>query len=921
MKRKIMKTVRIAVIVLLVAVSSTNLAHAAPPVQEPLPEGKTPTSVTSSATEPEPVADEEGIFIHLAGGQFDPVSDAGLPDLATDMSLDTYPGDGSGYYLVQFDGPITEADKALLIKAGAEIFDYIPDFTFIAKMNSAIQATLGSTANVRWIGLYQPAFRVAPSLLQTYTATDRSETLELTVVVFAGEDVAQIAGQLEALGGTILDTTETEWNSKIKVQMNSNQIGAIARTPGVNWVEQAPEWQLSNNVAADIMDVRDVWNTHGLHGAGQTIAVSDTGLDQGSIVPASLHDDFEDGSGNSRVIQIFDRVGDGANDVNSGHGTHVAGSVLGNGARSGATPSTHTYPSSAYVGMAPEANLVFQAVERNFDGALAGIPLDLNTLFDQADAAGADLHTNSWGGAEYGRYTTQSQDVDEYIWAHKDFTILFSAGNEGVDVPSSDGVVNPDSIGSPATAKNSITVGASENNRSSGGRNPGGACSTYGGCNPFDYPVNPIRDDRLSDNPDGMAAFSSRGPTNDGRVKPDIVAPGTNIASTRSSVAASTGWGAINSYYVYMGGTSMSTPLTAGAAALVRDFYQDNRGITPSAALIKATLINGATDMSPGQYGTGSAQEIPNPPRPNNVEGWGRVNLENSIFPTAPRTLSYDDEYYGLRTGGVVTYVYTTTTAGQSMRTTLVWSDYPGTPVADGGLVNDLDLSITTPGGTTLSPSDRVNNVEGIDIASGASGVYTITVRGYNVPQGSQPYALVVSGAGALGRSGGSAPSLPIYLPVIFKGTPAPPPPSGPTPGFWRTDSQGVEFYVTTDRASVDNFAAYITVSGCGDYKITRTPLEPISNDQFSFSGSFYASGAFSSETAASGTTGLDSFFISGCGFVSGGPWSWDATWRSSGQPSAIESSEEPVSAEPVSGQTGEHNFFGATRSAPPTPD
>ena len=57
------------------------------------------------------------------------------------------------------------------------------------------------------------------------------------------------------------------------------------------------------------------------------MAVADSGLDNGVTDPANLHDDFEDGSGNTRVSRIFDRVGDGAEDENSGHGTHVAGSV------------------------------------------------------------------------------------------------------------------------------------------------------------------------------------------------------------------------------------------------------------------------------------------------------------------------------------------------------------------------------------------------------------------------------------------------------------------------------------------------------------------------------------------------------------------------------------------------------------------
>ena len=137
----------------------------------------------------------------------------------------------------------------------------------------------------------------------------------------------------------------------------------------------------------------------------------------------------------------------------------------------------------------------------------------------------------------------------------------------------------------------------------------------------------------------GMAAFSSRGPALDGRIKPDIVAPGTWIASTKSSVASGGGWGAIDSNYMYMGGTSMATPLTAGAAALIRQYYTDRESITPSAALIKATMVNGATDIYPGQYGTGGTQEIP-VTRPTNVAGWGRVDVQDSIFPTGARVMT-----------------------------------------------------------------------------------------------------------------------------------------------------------------------------------------------------------------------------------------------------------------------------------------
>ncbi|MBI5825535.1 MAG: right-handed parallel beta-helix repeat-containing protein [Chloroflexi bacterium] len=103
--------------------------------------------------------------------------------------------------------------------------------------------------------------------------------------------------------------------------------------------------------------------------------------------------------------------------------------------------------------------------------------------------------------------------------------------------------------------------------------------------------------------------------------------------------------------------------------------------------------------------------------------------------------------------------------------------------------------------------------------------------------------------------------------------------------GFW--SDQGVEFYITNTAPKVDNFAIYIYVNGCGSYKITHTPLVPIAyaNKQFNFAGSFYANGTFITPTTAQGTLGLSSFYISGCGYLTGGPFSWTATWKNGNQP------------------------------------
>jgi hypothetical protein len=226
--------------------------------------------------------------------------------------------------------------------------------------------------------------------------------------------------------------------------------------------------------------------------------------------------------------------------------------------------------------------------------------------------------------------------------------IIFAAGNHGIDA-NDDGLVDYGSMASPGTAKNALAVGATENNR------PSFTSYTWGSVWSTFFQAEPINSDLLADDIQGMAAFSSRGPTDDGRIKPDIVAPGTFILSTRShDPAAGIGWAEYDEDYIYNGGTSMATPLTAGGAALVREWLTEARSLTnPSAALMKAVLLNGAADISPGQYT--SPQEIP-ALRPNNVSGWGRVDLQSSLNPPFPRQVWLVDNTSGLATGGKATY-------------------------------------------------------------------------------------------------------------------------------------------------------------------------------------------------------------------------------------------------------------------------
>jgi hypothetical protein len=259
------------------------------------------------------------------------------------------------------------------------------------------------------------------------------------------------------------------------------------------------------------------------------------------------------------------------------------------------------------------------------------------------------------------------------------------------------------------------------------------------------------------------------------------VAPGTWILSTYSSLYQEgygttvnprnnafqlDGWGMpVNSFYKYFGGTSMSNPLTAGAATVVRDYYNKARGVSnASAALVKATLINSAGDLLDENNDGANDNDFP---IPNNHEGWGRVNLAVATDGTA----EFVDNTTGLSTNGTATFNYNLA-AGQPFKVTLVWTDYPSTESATTNLVNNLNLEVTGPGGVlyrgnvfsggwsqTGGSADTLNNVENVYVQAPAAGTWTVTVRGANVPNGPQPFALVVDGSFSFAATATATPS------------------------------------------------------------------------------------------------------------------------------------------------------------------
>ena len=631
----------------------------------------------------------------------------------TAQSADSSPQ--QGLFLIQLSGPADAESRGQLTNLGVELLHYVPEDAFVARLRGVPPGQVRRLPFVQWMGRYRPEHKIHQRVAQA------SATPEVSVLLGRGANATEIAAA-KGVFEKLQQESRSRLGTVLRGRLAPGQLQKLAQSESVLWIEPAPKMKLFDEVASDIVAGFGGEGTSHVHdlgytGTNVTVSVADSGLHTGNA--PGMHPDL---AGRVTAFFYYGDLTDAADEHS--HGTHCAGIVAGNGAIGETDEAGNVYG----LGVAPGANIIAQRI---FDG-LGGYqaPGSFEELTRHAVSAGADIASNSWGEDTQGRYDLSAaefdalvRDADALTLGDQQYIIEFSAGNAGPGAQT---------IGSPAVAKNVIATGAAQNNR-------------------FDFFI-------YDSGQEAMADFSSRGPCEDGRIKPDITAPGTWIASLRSALADDeNAWSPISDNYLYQGGTSQAGPHVSGGAAVFVQYYKENHGgAKPSPALVKAALINSAVDMD---------DTVETPAVPNNDEGWGRMDLVELIDST--RTYEFLDQTVLLRTGQLHERRLFVGSSEEPLKITLTYTDVPGFPGAIPALVNDLDLEVVGPDGRVYrgnqfdegesvpdaTASDSVNNVEGVHFFEPMPGEYIVRVRARNVaddartdtPAIDQDFALVIS--------------------------------------------------------------------------------------------------------------------------------------------------------------------------------
>lgn len=694
--------------------------------------------------------------------------------------------DGRALRLVQFPGAIQPEWFAELKASGVQIVDYIANNAYLVYGDAAALAKVSANRSQSWDGAYPAALKRSAQIDHLAAKQIRPDGYSIQLVADDDSNAKTLALISERAAKPIHQYRMRHYVN-ISADVPIDALEAIAARPDVLSIQPDFTPTLNDERQGQILANALTGGSPNLPVAGSyldflaargftqaqfarsdfTVDVSDSGLDDGTITPQhfSLYRGGLPGTpfdpSASRVVYNKLEGTAAAQDLTGcggvGHGNWVSHVIAGNTAS-----QTRDFPhgdGSFYYGMgiAPFVRLGNSAFFTNggtftnpvFPNAVSRAYSNLGT-----NVSGARISNNSWGAAVSGAYSTSSQAYDALVRdaqpagsthpadGNQQMAIVFAAGNSGPGAGS---------MGAPGSAKNVFTAGGSQNVR------PGVADAA---------------------DADAMYSSSSRGPTADQRVKPDIIAPATNVAggvvmadrspaAPGNAAACYTGTFLVTSpvqqrFYRTGNGTSFSSPAVAGASALVRQHFINSGGAfnntPPSPAMNKAYLMNAAT------YLASLTDNLP-----SNNQGMGRMNLARA-FDTTPRQLRDQVAADNFSASGQ-RRSFSGTVAGNTapFRVTLAYTDAPG-PTTGAAFVNNLDLRVTVGGVTYLGNSfnrgnsiaggspDVRNNVESVFIPAGVSGNFNVTVAATNVAAPADPiittpnqdFALVVYNAASL---------------------------------------------------------------------------------------------------------------------------------------------------------------------------
>ena len=452
--------------------------------------------------------------------KFDPLSEQ-LP-LPEGLRTDEYGGDGTGYYLVQFGGPVYGSQIDRLQRAGGEFLGFHSRYLSFVKMDRAVAGDVAALPFVRWVGVYQPGYKLWSRTLA------EAGFGRVSVALFYPEDIEAARAELGAMGLAVVRTGVSEAMKVIEVDCSRGQLAAIAR---LNWVFSIEEWHPAEPENVDCQwvaqdwteDQRTVW-ANGLFGQDEILGWTDTGLDPDHWAfydpLVAITDTGEFPTHRKVVVYKHYPPASGVGDQN-GHGTHVGGTMAGNDSINGGA--------SLNDGHCKQARLVHLSPIPQPPGDDFTVPLNMITNDLNNPELRPSTIGNSWWTGTKGQYSNAAATFDRFSWKNKDIQTIKSCGNQGHS--------SQHQITEPGNAKNILAAAALQN----------GTSAT------------------------SLSSFSSSGPAPDGRIKPDISVPGEEIMSVRRNTQNS---------YVSMSGTSMASPATNGCVGLCRSYLR--KGYYPS---------------------------------------------------------------------------------------------------------------------------------------------------------------------------------------------------------------------------------------------------------------------------------------------------------------------------------------------------